>query len=76
MMTARSLTPPDTPDYWWLNKAVDFATSGARSVAILLRPFTGDLAYSEAAWTSKKPAPDTSTSTPGILAISRLIFYI
>ena len=76
MMTARSLTPPDTPYYWWLNKAVDFATSGARSVAILLRPFTGDLAYSEAAWTSKKPAPDTSTSTPGILAISTLIFYI
>ena len=29
MMTARSLTPPDTPYYWWLNKAVDFATSGA-----------------------------------------------
>ena len=76
MMTARSLTPPDTPYYWWLNKAVDFATSGARSVAILLRPFTGDLAYSVAAWTSKKPAPETSTSTPGILAISRLIFYI
>ena len=40
--TARSLTPPGTPYYWWLKGAVDFASSGARSGAILLRPFTGD----------------------------------
>ena len=59
-----------------VSDAAGHATSRARSGAILLRPFTGDLAYSVAAWTSKKPAPETSTSTPGILAISRLIFYI
>ncbi|RLN41470.1 hypothetical protein C2845_PM01G34250 [Panicum miliaceum] len=40
-MTARSLTPPDMPYYWWLKEAVEFASSGARSGAILLRPFTG-----------------------------------
>ncbi|RLN19820.1 hypothetical protein C2845_PM02G06770 [Panicum miliaceum] len=39
-MTARSMTPPDTPYYWWLKDAVEFASSGARSGVILLRPFT------------------------------------
>jgi len=33
MMTARSLTPPDTPYYWWLNKAVDFAGHAVLLVA-------------------------------------------
>ncbi|CAL4943364.1 unnamed protein product [Urochloa decumbens] len=41
-MTARSLEPPDMPHFWWLKKVVDFASSGVRSGAVLLRPFIND----------------------------------
>jgi hypothetical protein len=57
-MTARSLTPPDTPYYWWLKDAVEFASSGARSGAILLRPFTG-----------KWPSDNVEEESEGALAV-------
>ncbi|PUZ37834.1 LOW QUALITY PROTEIN: hypothetical protein GQ55_9G151000 [Panicum hallii var. hallii] len=57
-MTARSLTPPDTPYYWWPKDAVKFASSGARSGAILLRPFTG-----------KWPSDNVEEESEGALAV-------
>nr|CAB3498662.1 unnamed protein product [Digitaria exilis] len=36
---ARSLTPPGMPYYWCIKDAVDFASSGVRSGAVLVRPF-------------------------------------